>query len=191
VVVVNYPFEHPNVSQVMVDNLEGAKLAVDFLVSKGHTAIGMLTGVKDPSRDNVRRIQGFRGALHAQNIPVVDEWIISGNAPTYDCGYQDAQHLLTQHPQVTAIFAYNDLLALGALQACRELGRRVPEDVAVIGFDDIMWAAKSTPALTTVRVDKYDLGRQTTCRLFDMLDKPDTTHPPIFVNVKLCMRESA
>jgi LacI family transcriptional regulator len=190
-VVVNHPFEHPGVSQITVSNLQGAKLAVDYLVCQGHTAIAMLAGIQDPSRDNVRRVQGFREAMAAHNFSAIDEWIVPGEAPTFECGYEDTQRLLTQHPQVTAIFAYNDLLALGALQACREAGRRIPEDCAIIGFDDIIWAAKSIPPLTTIHVDKYALGQQTANRLFDMLENPEDTYPPIYVDVELVIRESA
>ena len=190
VVVINHFFDHPNVSQIIVNNSQGARLAVDHLVDKGHTAIAMLTGVRDPSLDNVRRIQGFREALEANNLPVNETWLVPSDAPTYDCGYEGAKKLLVEQPQVTAIFAYNDLLALGALQACRELGRRIPEDIAIVGFDDIVWATQSVPALTTVRIDKYELGRQATNRLFDMLDHPNPPYPLIRINVDLVIRQS-
>jgi len=190
-VIINHFFDHPAVSQIMVDNRRGAKLAVDYLVGQGHTAIGMLTGVEDPSFDKVRRIQGFSEALAARDVPCVEEWIVPNGAPTFECGYEGALDLLTQHPQVTAIFAYNDLLALGALQACRELKRRIPQDCAIIGFDDILWAERAMPPLTTIRVDKYNLGQQATARLFEMLNSPETTFPPIYVDVKLIIRGSA
>lgn len=189
-VIINHHFEHSGVSQVMMDNRRGAKLAVDYLASKGHTAIGMLTGVQDLSLDKVRRIQGFREALAAQGLSIVDDWIVPNCAPTFECGYEDTKKLLKQHPPVTAIFAYNDLLALGALQACRELGRHVPDDCAIIGFDDIVWAAKATPPLTTIHVDKYNLGQTATNRLFEMLNDPEATLPPITVNVELIIRGS-
>jgi DNA-binding LacI/PurR family transcriptional regulator len=112
-------------------------------------------------------------------------------APTYECGHLAARQLLTQHPQVTAIFAYNDLLALGAIWACNDLGRDIPTDCAIVGFDDIQWAAMSTPPLTSVRVDKVDLGRQAISRLLAVLDNPDVTFPPIYVGVELVTRESA
>jgi LacI family transcriptional regulator len=99
--------------------------------------------------------------------------------------------LLSQYPQISAIFAYNDLLALGAIRACNELGRRIPTDCAIIGFDDIGWAATSTPALTTVRVDKYDLGCQAVARLLEMLENPEIVFPPICLDVELVLRESA
>ncbi len=191
IVGVNLFLEQPGLSQVIVKNQPGSKLAVDYLVNKGHRAIAMLTGVLNPTADKVRRIQGFKEALAGHGLPVVDEWLIPSPNPSFESGYEAARQLLINHPQITAIFAYNDLLALGALKACAESGRRVPGDCAVVGFDDIEWAAKSTPALTTLRVDKYDLGRQAMTRLLAMLDNPDGHFPPIYLDVELVIRESA
>jgi LacI family transcriptional regulator len=191
VVVVNHAFEHPGVSMVMVDHRRGARLTVDYLVSKGHTAIGMLTGVQNPSLDRVRRIQGFCEGLAAHGLPIVNQWIVPSRSPTLESGYEAARWLLTQHPQVTAIFAYNDLLALGAIRACKELGRNVPTECAIVGFDDIQWAAAATPSLTTVRINKYELGQQAMTRLLAMLTEPDQVFPTIYLDVELVIRESA
>jgi LacI family transcriptional regulator len=189
-VVVNHFFEHPNVSLILVDNARGAKLAVEHLVCKGHKAIGMLTGVLTPSLSKVRRIQGFREALQLHDLPVVNEWIVPSSEPTFEQGYESTCKLLTQQPQVTALFAYNDLLALGAIRACLDLGRRVPEDCAIVGFDNIGWSATAIPSLTTIQVDKYDLGRQSLTRLLEMLAQPTTIFPPIHLDVELVVRES-
>lgn len=191
VVVVNHPFKHPRVSNVMVDNQRGAKLAVDYLVSKGHTAIGMLAGVMNTSRERVRRIQGFRQALAGHGLPVVEEWIVPSLDPTFERGYEAGRFLLTQHPQVTAIFAYNDLLALGAIRACHEVGRHIPSDCAIIGFDDIRWAATATPSLTSIGVNKHYLGEQAVTRLLAMLENPEATFAPIYIDIELVIRESA
>jgi LacI family transcriptional regulator len=190
-VVVNLFVEHPGVSQIMVNHRHGARLAVDHLASRGHTAIGMLTGVQDPSPDRVRRIQGFREGLEAHHLPMVEAWIVPCLTPAFQHGYEAAKKLLSNHPQVTALFAYNDLLALGAIRACYELGRRIPGDCAIIGFDDIQWAATYTPALTTIRVDKYAVGQQAMNRLLEMLAEPGKTFPPIQLDTELIIRESA
>jgi LacI family transcriptional regulator len=190
-VVVNYLFEHPGVSLVMVDHRRGARLAVDYLVNRGDRAITMLTGVLTPSFSRVRRIQGFCEALTAHGLPVIEEWIVPSQEPSFEHGYESTLQLFSRYPQITAIFAYNDLLALGAIRACHHLGRRVPADCAIIGFDDILWAATSTPALTTIRVDKYCLGQQAMTRLLAMLENPETTFPPIWLDVELVVRESA
>jgi LacI family transcriptional regulator len=190
-VVVNRAFkEHPGIGQVLMDTRMGAELAVDYLVGKGHTAIGMLAGyVANPGV--FQRVRGFREALAVHGLPLQDEWIVTAAPPIIERGRQAARELLTHHPQVTAIFAYNDLLAVGAIQACRELGLRMPDDCAIIGFDDIQLAALVTPALTTVHVDKYELGRQAVVLLVDMLDNPETEFPPMHIDVELVIRESA
>jgi LacI family transcriptional regulator len=188
-VVLNRPSGHPGVSLILVDNHRGAELAVSHLADLGHVAIGMLAGpVTSPS--SAQRVEGFCQAVAARGLPAREDWIISGQ-PTIEGGNRDTLRLLTQHPQVTALFAYNDLRALGAIQACRDLGRRVPNQCAVVGFDDIRMAAMVRPSLTSVRVDKYFLGQQAMIRLLAMLDEPDTSFPTIHVDVELVKRESA
>ena len=187
-VVFNRFLAHPAVSLILVDNQRGAKLAVDHLADQGHTAIGLLAGpVTSPS--SAQRVEGFRQAMAARGLPTPEDWILPGR-PTIKGGYQAARRLLAEHPQVSGLLAYNDLSALGAVQACAELGRRVPGGCAIIGFDDIGLAAMVSPSLTSVRVNKYYMGQQATIRLLAMLDEPDATFPPIRVDVELVVRES-
>lgn len=189
IVAINHFLEHPHVGLVLTQNYQGARIAVDYLVSQGHREIGMLAGLEaSPTRG--QRVHGFRDALAAHHLPVPDQWILPG-LPTLDSGYETAWRLLTQAPQITAIFAYNDLLALGVIKACKELGRRVPADCAVVGFDDIQLASLVDPALTTIRLDKYSIGRQAMTRLLEMLDRSEETFSPIQLEVELVVRESA
>jgi LacI family transcriptional regulator len=190
VVVMMRPFQpHVGIGQVLADTARGAQLAVNCLVGKGHTRIAMLAGYR--ALPNVfSRVRGFRDALEAHGIPVRDEWIVAG-IPIVEHGHRLTRRLLTKYPEITAIFAYNDLLAVGALQACKELGRRVPDDCAVVGFDDIQLASLVSPALTTVRLDKVELGRRAVEQLLQMLDSPRTVFPPVYVDLDLAARESA
>ena len=105
-------------------------------------------------------------------------------------GRKATRQLLTQNPEITALFTYNDLLAIGALRACSELGYRVPADCAIIGFDDIQLAAMVTPALTSIYYDKYNLGRQAMTRLLEMIDNPKQEFSTINIDVELVVRES-
>lgn len=189
VVSVNSRYDHPHISLVLTDNYGGAKQAVEHLYGRGHRHIAMLSGLEtSPTRG--RRVQGFLNTMAALNLPVTEEAVLAG-LPTLESGYEAALRLLRQNPQVTAIFAYNDLLALGAIKACKELGRRVPDDCAIIGFDDVQLASLVSPALTTIRLDKYDIGRQAMGRLLEMLDTPDTRFPAIELGTELVIRESA
>ena len=188
-VSVNRPFDGPWASSVMMHSYRGAKRAVNHLLARKHRAIAMLAGpVSDAPR--LQRTKGYRDALAEHDVPVREEWILPG-APIQARGRESACELLLRYPEITAIFAYNDLLALGAMQACRELGRRVPDDCAIIGFDDIPLADSISPALTTVRVDKYELGRQAMNRLLQMLAEPGVELGPVWMDVELMVRQSA
>ncbi len=188
-VVVNRPFDCPGVSAVMMKARQGAMLAVGHLIARGHTAIAMLAG-HSAGVERLQRVQGYRETLVEHGLPVVDEWIIPG-PPIQSRGRESALALLSRYPQITAIFAYNDLLALGAIEACRVLGRRVPQDCAIVGFDDIPLADVVSPALTTIRVNKYDLGRQAMNRLLQMLAHPGQALSPLWMDVELIVRTSA
>ncbi|MDH3674143.1 MAG: LacI family transcriptional regulator [Anaerolineae bacterium] len=188
IVLINRLVEHPSVNRVVVDNYAGAKLAVDHLIEQGHTAIGMLVGVESATSP-IRRVSGFRDALATHGLHANDDWIVSGPA-TLTSGYDHARELLTQHPEITAVFAYNDLMALGALRACRDVGLSVPGDCAVVGFDNIQLAGMVTPSLTSIHIDKYALGQEAMARLLEMINNPDETFPPISVNPDLIIRES-
>ncbi len=191
-VVVNRAFERrPGISLVLTDILDGARRAVRYLVERGHVHIGMLAGRATPL-PLMQRAQGYRAVLSEYALPPGEGWIFTGTGRNdIEQGYEAARQLLTQYPQVTAIFAYNDLMAIGAIQACHELGRRVPEDCAVVGFDDIQFAQATHPPLTTVRIDKHELGRSAVLRLLEMLEHPDVDFPPIHLAVELVVRQSA
>ena len=190
-VVVNRTFEpQPGMSLVLNRIRRGARLAVDHLAGRGHRSIGMLAGRAAPLQI-MERMQGFREGLQANGLPFVADWVVADDCNAdVERGYRAARRLMSHHPEVTALFAYNDLIAAGALQACRDLGRRVPDDMAIVGFDDIQFAAMMQPALTTVYIDKYDLGRQAVTRLLEMLNEPGSDLEPIHLDVELVVRQS-
>ncbi len=189
VVVINRPFDYPGISRVMIATRRGAQLALEHLIGKGHTNIAMLAGEYSATAE-LERVIGYREALAAHGLPVRAEWISYGKG-VRERGRLVARDLLTRSPEITAIFAYNDLLAIGAIRACRELGRRVPQDCAIIGFDDIHLADMIAPALTTVRIQKYELGQLAMTRLIAMLNDPTAIFEPICSDVELVVRESA
>jgi DNA-binding LacI/PurR family transcriptional regulator len=113
-------------------------------------------------------------------------------APVLDGGREAAHQLLSSYPDLTALFCYNDLVAIGALQACVDLGRRVPEELAIVGFDDILLAGLVTPALTTCRVDRYELGVQAMQLLLNQIDGfQDGDCEEIILQPELVIRQSA
>lgn len=141
---------------VTPDNAGGARLVGHMLVEQGHREIGVIGGppLITSSRD---RLDGFRSGLRDHGRTLPPEFIADGDF-SRDGGARAALTLLERHPRLSAIFALNDVMAIGVLAALRERGLRVPEDVSVIGFDDIPIAADLTPALSTVRVPMADMG---------------------------------
>ncbi len=185
-VVINHFIEHPHINLLMVANETGAQLAVDHFVAQGHRHIAMITNEKS-RLSQTRRVTGFQRSLAAHNLT---NDMITARQPTIDGGYEAAVELFEQQPQVTAVLAYNDLMAIGALRACRTLGKCVPEEVAVIGFDDIQLASVVTPSLSSVHVDKYLIGQMATARLFEMLQQPEKIFPHMFLSPVLTLRDS-
>ncbi len=189
IVSINYMLEYPNISVLLTENAYGARLAVDHLVGVGHHHIAMLAGLESsPMRG--RRLSGFLEAMSAHALPVPEHRVRS-SSPTLESGYEKALDMLRQDPKITAIFAYNDLMALGAIRACNKLGLRVPDDCAVVGFDDIQLASLVSPALTTIRLDKYEIGQMAMQRLLKMISSPEVKLPPLSLNVEFVRRESA
>jgi len=178
----------PGIGLVLSKIADGAKQAVNYLIKNGHTEIGMIAGEVAPL-DLINRVTGYRQALEEHGIPFREQRVILG-PPIIQHGFDAIKVLVEQEPQITAVFCYNDLLAMGALQGCKALGLRVPEDCAIIGFDNIRYTEMVTPPLTTVHVDKYEIGVQATGLLLDMLEEPQRVYPPIYIDAELVIRES-
>ncbi|HWQ11250.1 MAG TPA: LacI family DNA-binding transcriptional regulator [Roseiflexaceae bacterium] len=143
-------------SSVIPDNAGGARALARLLVELGHRAIGVISGppLLTATHD---RLSGFRRGLQELGLELPPERIAPGEF-SRDGGLRATLDLLDRHPQLTAIFALNDLMAIGALAALRARGICVPHQISVVGFDDIPIAEDVTPALTTVRVPMVELG---------------------------------
>lgn len=150
---------------VTVDQVGGARLATAHLLDAGHPTVWHVAGPEDWF-DAAGRVTGWETELQARGIEVVP--LIRGDW-TAASGYSAGQ-LLGRMPEVSAVFAANDAMALGVLHALHELGRRLPEDVSVVGFDDVPEAAHYIPPLTTVRQDFDAVARESLAVLLDQLD---------------------
>ena len=155
-VVVNRSAPPEIAGAVRLDHVSGVMQAIDHLLAVGRVRIGVLAG-PDSSFAARERLEGIRAGLEARGLPLAPDRIVK-TAPTIDGGAESTARLLDRAGDTDALLCYNDLVAAGALQACAAAGRRVPEDVAVVGFDDIPFARMFTPPLTTLHVPKYDLG---------------------------------
>jgi DNA-binding LacI/PurR family transcriptional regulator len=189
IVLVNVDLEpRPGLAIILTDIKEGARIAVNHLYNQGHRNIGMIAGAVAPL-DKIKRVQGYREALLANGLPFDSDLLILG-LPIIDHGLNASKKLLTAHPEVTAIFCYNDLIAFGAMQGCAELGVRVPDECAIVGYDNIQFSAFVNPPLTSIHVDKYEIGAQAANCLLAMLEEPNKIFPQIKVNVSLIERAS-
>ena len=160
---VNYA----NSTSISIDNVGGARLAVEHLIGKGHERIAFIGGLKDAS-SNQDRVQGYKNALEINGLALNAAYILSGDFKR-ESGHQATLKLLQLRPRPSAVFAANDLLALGAIQAIKEAGLAIPGDIAVVGFDDIGFAALPEIQLTTVAQPKYDMGKLAFLTLLDQL----------------------
>lgn len=173
---------------VIVDDELGGYLVTRHLLEQGHTAVGFLAGPPN-SFSGAGRLRGYRKALDEARLPVRDAWI-RHCTPTHAHGEAAARALFTDHPELTALFCYNDLVALGALRGCRTLGLRIPTDVAIAGFDDIMLAGVVTPALTTCHVPREELGKLAASMLLDCIRDGTMACGEIIVKPELVVRAS-
>ncbi len=151
---------------IYVDNIEAAHNAVSYLIEKGHRRIGMLASPDGPARF---RIAGYHSALKTHDLPVDDELIRAG-AMDEEGGYVTMQALLSVTPRPTAVFAANDLMAMGAYVAIRQAGLMIPDDIAMIGFDDIPAARLIDPPLTTIAQNQRQMGQRAAEMLFERMN---------------------
>ncbi len=182
---------HPDerVHYVDTDNVAAARMAVEHLIRQGHRRIGTITGPLNMTSGE-DRLAGYRQALEAYQLPVDDGLIVEGDF-TEAGGMAAARRMLSF--SVTAIFAANDIMAVGALKVLREMDSRVPQDVALVGFDDVPLAAAVEPALTTVRQPIERMGSMAADLLLNMLENPPEEQAPahrIILPGKLVIRGS-
>jgi LacI family transcriptional regulator len=185
-VVAGRPVNAPNASYVDVDNVTGSCNAVLHLIRLGYTRIGTITGPLTTAT-GVDRFEGYRNALNQRGLTIDDLLIAEGDF-TEAGGYFAAKHLLQQNPK--ALYVASDMMAIGALRAIRESGLSVPDDIAVIGFDDIPAAAISDPPLTTVRQPVRRMGMQLVESLLDIIENGNAPPRRVVFDTKLVIRES-
>jgi DNA-binding LacI/PurR family transcriptional regulator len=172
---------------VDLDNVEGGRLATQRLVDLGRTRIATIAGPQDMSA-GVDRLAGWRAAMATAGQPddavVLADFTIAGGATA-------ARTLLAEHPDVDGIFVASDLMASGALLALAEAGRAVPDDVAVVGYDNIAIAASTTPPLTSVVQPVVAMARAAGLRLLDQLQGRAEPGTPMIFTPELVVRASA
>ena len=193
VVSVSGHLEVEGVTNIVLDHALAAHLALDHLVQLGHRKIAFIKG-QEFSSDTEVRWQSVQGAAKKLGLAIDEQLVgqLEGESASPELGYQVTKKLMANGERFTALFAFNDISAIGAIRALREAGRAVPEDVSVAGFDDIQSAAFQNPALTTVRQPLREMGVIAAETLLRRINAPAKTPYPktITVEPELIVRES-
>jgi DNA-binding LacI/PurR family transcriptional regulator len=179
--------DDPQLFTVSAADRDGARRLTEHLIARGHERIAFLT-TKVPWPMLEQRLLGYRDALRAAGLKPI---VLTGGTWTPTSGAEQAERLLARKAAPTAMMCGNDLLALGAIRAVRERGLSVPRDVAVTGFDDFDFAQFADPALTTVRIPGYDIGRAAGEALIGVLEGDPPAERQVIFPVALELRESA
>jgi LacI family transcriptional regulator, repressor for deo operon, udp, cdd, tsx, nupC, and nupG len=180
--------EGTDIPTVSIDNISSARKATEHLIGLGHRRIAHLTGPMDVilSRD---RLRGYYQALAQHDIDV-DAALVQEGDFSFESGYNVTLKLLALEKPPTAIFAANDAMAIGAIKAVRHRGGRVPDDVAVVGFDDIQMASIFEPGVTTIAQPMFDIGKQAMKLLLQLIDGEEVERRQFVLPDRLVIRES-
>ncbi len=178
-----------DIPSVDVDNVSGARAAVEHLLAQGHRHVAMITNAPLAYTASRQRVEGYRQALERAGIPY-DECLVQYGNFDEESGQAAMEALLACQEHPTAVFIASDMVALGALRAISEHNLRVPQDIAIVGFDDITAARFITPALTTVHVPTFGLGWSAAEMLIRFIERdvPDKIH--VLLDTELVIRES-
>jgi LacI family transcriptional regulator len=173
---------------VVVNDRQATRSAVDYLIGIGHRRIAHVSGPLY-TETGLARLRGYREGLRAAHIEYRDDYVVEGDFKETS-GARAVERLWQLPDPPTALMAANDLLALGALDACRRMGVQVPEELSIIGFNDVPVASMVTPSLTTVRVPLLEMGMASALRLLDLLEGRGTPSAPIVLDTELVVRSS-
>ena len=173
VVLINNQHEGRYVYSVRTNNVRGGQVVGEYLASLGHRQIAYMGGPPN-AHSSVERLEGCNAALRERGLEIPDDWVVPGDGRT-EGGLAGANALLQFAPHPTAIFCYNDMTAIGALRAAKTAGLRVPDDVSIVGYDDISFAVYVDPPLTTVAQAKHTLGQRAMDLTWSILNDQEET----------------
>jgi len=188
VVCVDRGMDNDETDVVLMDNEKGAFTAVDHLVKLGHKKIALIAGSKDIPTTN-QRIQGYKRALELHHIEVNNDYIVSKSS-TRESGVELTDHLLKLPNPPSAIFTGNNLITLGALETIHKYGLKIPDDIALIGYDDMPWSYALNPPLTAVRQSGFEIGNHAAELLLQRIQNPDRAVAKLIMNTELMIRKS-
>jgi LacI family transcriptional regulator len=188
VVVIDRSMSNVAVDTVLTNNYKGAALAVEHLISLGHQRIGIISGPQHLTSGR-ERYRSYRHTLEQAGLPYFPNLVCFGDY-RQSSGYELTSELLNLPEPPTALFVANNLMTIGALNAIHEMGRAIPDDIAVIGFDDLDWAVSLNPPLTTVQQPVFEIGVQAAHLLMERIIQPDQPARTIVLEPQLTIRAS-
>ncbi|WP_066193287.1 MULTISPECIES: LacI family DNA-binding transcriptional regulator [Gracilibacillus] len=187
-VVLDREIDHPHIEQILLPNKKGINHAIDHLVENGHQRIGFIAGSKE-SFDGEKRLEGFGEALQRHQLPFDRQDIIRADFTEVSGLLSMKAYLKDRKDYPTAFVSANDEMAMGAIKALQQEGFKVPEDIAMVGFDDIELAKHFQPALSTIRVQQKEWGEISARTLFQMINKEERQQPTT-IPIELVVRQS-
>ena len=188
VVVCDRELPEVEVDTVIADNVGSGYQATEYLITLGHSRIGCIAGPQELQISS-KRVEGYNRALEQHGISMQEKFLARGDFRSRD-GYEAMRELLTLYEPPTAVFACNDLMAIGAICAASQQRLRIPQDVAIVGCDDIALASFTNPSLTTVAQPKHEMGAAAVEMLVERIK--DKSRPPArrLLSTKLVLRDS-
>ncbi len=189
--IVSIGYLHPRIYSVRLDRMQGVRRIVQHLIDLGHQRIACITYAPLPlNRHTQRRLSSYRETLEATGI-TYDESLVRYGAYDPETGYNAMKSLLQSSPLPTAVFGMNDVMAFGAMSAIHEAGLHIPEDISVVGFDDIRLAAFANPPLTTIREPDIEHGRLVAETLIALINGQPVDEPHQTIPTELIVRGSS
>lgn len=188
-VLINRTTGNEEIVSVTNDDFRGALLAVDHLTELGHRQIAHIAGPRHLSTGNNRR-KGYLEGLKRRNIPANNKLIVTCDTFGTEDGAKGFERLMRRGEPFTAIFAGNDAVALGCYKAMKAHGKACPEDISIVGYNDMPLVDLVQPRLTTVRIDLYEMGTRAARSLCQLIDENETSPLPVILEPELIVRDS-
>lgn len=187
-VFVHRHFNSYSKNSVLADDKYGARIAVSHLANLGHRRIAYISGPADWDA-SIFRLQGYREVLTELGLPYTEQMVLESSWEVED-GYHAVQQLLALPEPPTAVFAGNDAIAVGAIQGTQDMGLRVPQDLAVVGYDGREFSSFFRPSITTVYLPCYEMGQKSAEMLLKVINEEINLFQPIEIQGNLIVRES-
>lgn len=190
VLIDNYEKHGEKYSNIRIDDELGGYIATKHLIDRGHNCISFMGHALSKISVDGKRLRGYIKALQEANLPLNDDLLFDGQGSFYEVGFQMGRKLLELGDKVTGIFATSDILAVGIIKALQEHGKKIPEDYAIVGFDDLVISRYSLPSLTTVGQNVFNKGVLSAQTMLSIIEQQTSNSTNIDLPIELIVRKS-